>query len=1013
MSEQKSLILIVDDDAGIRAVLRLLMEREGYRVTEASTGVEAVAAFEQWHPDMVLMDIRMPVMDGAAACARIQQLPEGDRTPVLMITALDDRDSIDRCFEAGATDYITKPVNSAVMRQRVRRLLRGRQAETALRASEARLASIVAISADAIVLIDAELRIRLFNPGAERIFGYRTHEALGQSIDLLMPDWFAPVHAERVKEMQADATYGGLSGEYREGMGRHKEGFEFPIEISVGRIEDNPQTGFVVTLRDITRRKQAEAEIEQHVQELAALGQIGQVVTTQLDLDGALQTVIDQVMARLQAEGVSVLLPVGDSELMFAAVNGAGADRLLKQRIPVGAGLAGEVLHSGRAARLQSASAQDRAYRDIEQISEYHARDIIAVPLKLGAEVIGVMEAVHSQAAAFTTDDARLLEAAADWAAIAIGNARQHQALQRRLQESEVMAAIGRALNQTLDLDTILKLIVNSAQRIIPSADHAVIILVDDEHHLASAVTQNGRSDRRIVADDAFSLDDEPYHTLMVDRQVVHLPDLTQHTGMRPLGLPAETRSLLAAPLQSGDTNFGVISVYSLHPRTFAAEDERLLTMLGDEAAIAIHNARLYASEHTQRQLAEALRDTAATLTGTLDLDEVLDRILDNAGRVMPHDSSTILLAEAGVARAARSRGHTDPAIGERIMARRYSIPDTPYLRQMAEEPHPLLISNTQTFEGWAELPQAAEVKSFVGAQIRFKRKLLGFLCLESHAPDFFQPEFADRLQVFANQAAVAIENARLYQLEQAQFQQWQQSQSTVAQAEKMSALGRLAATLAQEINRPLQVIQQHLETVIESVNDDERPVMNGLEAARREVERLDQTTRNVLDFAQPGLETMQSARIDEALHGASALVAKELKHRHMQLTTDLEPTPLIQLAAAPLTHALVNILLNAIEGAGERGQIHLLTRVEADQLMVMIINDGPAIKPDVLPHVGEPFFTTRSGHSGLGLAVCHQVVQQHGGTLVVENLTNDRGVVVTIKLPLPPAPANPIGLPA
>ncbi|CAG0930864.1 partial Transcriptional regulatory protein CseB, partial [Planctomycetaceae bacterium] len=149
MSEQKSLILIVDDDAGIRSVLRLLMEREGYQVTEAGTGIEAIAAFEQWHPDVVLMDIRMPIMDGAAACARIQQLPEGDRTPVLMITALDDRDSIDRCFEAGATDYITKPVNSAVMRQRVRRLLRARRAENALRASEARLASIVAISADA------------------------------------------------------------------------------------------------------------------------------------------------------------------------------------------------------------------------------------------------------------------------------------------------------------------------------------------------------------------------------------------------------------------------------------------------------------------------------------------------------------------------------------------------------------------------------------------------------------------------------------------------------------------------------------------------------------------------------------------------------------------------------------------------------------------------------------------------------------------------------------------------
>jgi C4-dicarboxylate-specific signal transduction histidine kinase len=76
------------------------------------------------------------------------------------------------------------------------------------------------------------------------------------------------------------------------------------------------------------------------------------------------------------------------------------------------------------------------------------------------------------------------------------------------------------------------------------------------------------------------------------------------------------------------------------------------------------------------------------------------------------------------------------------------------------------------------------------------------------------------------------------------------------------------------------------------------------------------------------------------------------------------------------------------------------VTRAEADQVMVMIVNDGPAIKPEVLPHVGEPFFTTKIGRTGLGLAVSHNVVQQHGGTLAVENLTNERGVVVTIKLP-------------
>lgn len=819
MSEEKPLILIVDDDSGIRSVLRLLMEREGYRVTEAGTGIEAVAAFEQWRPDIVLMDLLMPVMDGAAACARIQQLPEGPRSPVLMITALDDRESIDRCFEAGATDYITKPVKSAVLRQRMRHLLRTRQAETALRASEARLASIIAISADAIMLVDAGFRIRLFNPGAARIFGYRAEDVLGQSIDRLMPEWLTAI--------QTDVPHRRLSGEYREGLGRHQDGHEFPIEISVGRIEENSPAAYTVTLRDITRRKQAEAEIERRVQELAALSQIGQVVTTRLDLDGVLQAVIDQVMARLQAEGVSVLLPANDTELMFAAVNGASADKLLGRRMPAAAGLAGHVVQTGQVARLQSAGDQDRVYRDIERISGYHALDIIAVPLKLGADIIGVMEAVHRVPASFSDDDARLLEAAADWAAIAIGN------------------------------------------------------------------------------------------------------------------------------------------------------------------------ARLFTSEHSQRQLAEALRDTAATLTGTLDLDEVLDRILDNVGRVVPHDSATIVLAEAGVARAARSRGYAEAGLAARVLAQRYSIPDTPHLRQMAEELHPLIIADTQAFAGWADLPQAAEVRSFVGAQIRFKRKLLGFVCLESKVPEFFTPEVADRLQVFANQAAVAIENARLYQLEQEHLQQWQQSQAARTQAEKAGALGRLAAGLAQEIRQPLCVIHQHLDQAIDAC-----AASSGLEAARREVERIEQTTRNVLNFAQPATEPLLAAAIDDVLKRAIELAAQPLKRQHILLTTDQPPTPMLQLAVEQLTQAIFNVLLNAIEAAGERGQIHIVTRAEADHVMVMIVDDGPAIKPEALTHVGEPFFTTKTGRTGLGLAVSHTVVQQHGGTLAVENLTNDRGVVVTIKLP-------------
>ncbi len=123
------LILIVDDDRTTRKILRRAIEQEGYQVAEASDGAEGLEAYALLNPDMVLLDAKMPVMDGFTCCSKLQATNGGSRTPVLMITSLEDEKSVDRAFEAGATDYITKPIHWAVLRLRVRRLLQERQAE--------------------------------------------------------------------------------------------------------------------------------------------------------------------------------------------------------------------------------------------------------------------------------------------------------------------------------------------------------------------------------------------------------------------------------------------------------------------------------------------------------------------------------------------------------------------------------------------------------------------------------------------------------------------------------------------------------------------------------------------------------------------------------------------------------------------------------------------------------------------------------------------------------------------
>ncbi len=132
-------ILVVDDDLMVRILMRESFEQDSLLVVEAENGAEALKFFENNDPDLVLMDVNMPEMDGFTACLKMRNHPKGKDLPIVLVTGLDDIDSIRNAFEAGATDFITKPVNWPILNHRVRYLLRGKETMHALRQSENRL----------------------------------------------------------------------------------------------------------------------------------------------------------------------------------------------------------------------------------------------------------------------------------------------------------------------------------------------------------------------------------------------------------------------------------------------------------------------------------------------------------------------------------------------------------------------------------------------------------------------------------------------------------------------------------------------------------------------------------------------------------------------------------------------------------------------------------------------------------------------------------------------------------
>lgn len=191
-------------------------------------------------------------------------------------------------------------------------------------------------------------------------------------------------------------------------------------------------------------------------QTILALNRFGQVVTSSLKLEDVLQRIMEQVTDLLQPEGVGIVMPAEDDSLEFVAISGPGAAQLKGTRMPRDTGVVGHVMRTGEAVWLNphgSSAPGLSIYRQIESVSEFHSESLLAAPLVAGGRTIGVLEAVHSRPDGLTADDLPVLDAAANWAAIAISNAQLHlqaQTLREEQAALEERARLARELHDAV-----------------------------------------------------------------------------------------------------------------------------------------------------------------------------------------------------------------------------------------------------------------------------------------------------------------------------------------------------------------------------------------------------------------------------------------------------------------------------------------------------------------------------------------------------------------------------------
>ena len=258
--EAHPLILVVDDDPTIRMLLREAMEVAGFTIVEAASGQEALSAFAGARPEAVLMDVLMPEMDGFQTCEALRGLPGGDIVPVLMLTGLDDVDSIRRAFEVGATDFATKPVSWVVLAHRVRYMLRTKRALDEVRSSQAGLASAQRIARLGSWEWDLATGRLQCSEEARRLFDIEAAEAVeGPEI------FFQRLHPE-----DRTALSRTIEGALREGA---PYGIDMRVVLPDGGVRFLREQAEVIldehgtaarvagTVQDITDRKQAEEQI--------------------------------------------------------------------------------------------------------------------------------------------------------------------------------------------------------------------------------------------------------------------------------------------------------------------------------------------------------------------------------------------------------------------------------------------------------------------------------------------------------------------------------------------------------------------------------------------------------------------------------------------------------------------------------------------------------------------------------------------------------------------------------
>jgi two-component system NtrC family sensor kinase len=308
-------------------------------------------------------------------------------------------------------------------------------------------------------------------------------------------------------------------------------------------------------------------------------------------------------------------------------------------------------------------------------------------------------------------------------------------------------------------------------------------------------------------------------------------------------------------------------------------------------------------------------------------------------------------------------------------------------------------------------------MRSFLGVPIVSRDRLFGSLFVaEKHGAPEFSKEDEQLAVTLAAQAAIAMENASLYEQLSRSYQDLKESQDLLVRQEKLASLGRLAAGVAHELNNPLSSVAGFAEAL--QRRTAEFGVRSGCGIAecqdylgliQSEVGRAAGIVRRLLDYARQREPTAEAVDVARVARDAVAFVERQARLANQEVRVTAAHAPCEVLGdASMLQQVLLNLLTNALDAVEDAGKVEVAVRCAADPaggpgwVEVVVQDTGVGIPPENLPRVFDPFFTTKAvgKGTGLGLAISQSIVEQHRGVISVESDAPGRGTTVRIRLP-------------